>query len=96
MLDDATLDRVERVWGQTLGDHWLYVEQVARWKREPLTPAQRQGVERLDGQVAALGEVLASILELAKELRHGTIDRVLAKSDLELGLESFLRGGDLG
>lgn len=96
MLDDATLDRVERVWGQTVGDHWLYVEQVARWKREPLTPAQRQDVERLDGQVAALGEVLASILELAKELRPGTIDRVLAKSDLELGLESFLRGGDLG
>ncbi len=26
MLDDATLDRVERVWGDTEADHWLFVE----------------------------------------------------------------------
>ena len=77
MLDDATLDRVERVWGDTAADHWLFVEQVVRWKRELLTPAQREAIERLDGQVTALGELLASILVLARELRSGTIDRIL-------------------
>ena len=92
MLDDATLDRVERVWGDTAADHWLFVEQVVRWKRELLTPAQREAIERLDGQVTALGELLTSILVLARELRSGTIDRILEKSDIEVGLEYFLRG----
>lgn len=46
------------------------------WKRELLTPAQREAIERLDGQVTALGELLTSILVLARELRSGTIDRI--------------------
>lgn len=69
MLDDATLDRVERVWGDTEADHWLFVEQVARWNRGPLTPAESEVVERLEGQLNALGELLSAILALAKELR---------------------------
>jgi hypothetical protein len=96
MLDDATLDRVERVWGDTEADHWLFVEQVARWKRLPLTLAQREVVERLEGQVIALGELLGAILALVRELRPGTIDRVMEKSDIELGLEYFLRGAGSG
>jgi len=96
MLDDATLDEVERVWGDTEANHWLFVEQVARWKRDPLTPAQREVVERLDGQVIALGELLTAILALAAELRPGTIDRVMEKSDIELGVEYSLRSGGIG
>ena len=96
MLDDATLDRVERVWGDTEADQWLFVEQLARWRRGPLTPSQRQVLERLEGQVTTLGELLSAILALAKELRPGTIDRIMEKSDIELGLEYFLRGAGSG
>jgi hypothetical protein len=35
---------------------------------------------------------LTNILALADELKEGTIDKVLAKSDLELGIEVLLRG----
>ena len=35
--------------------------------------------------------VLAQILALADELGRGTIERQLAKSDLEVGLEYLLR-----
>lgn len=35
--------------------------------------------------------VLSAILELAEELQQGTIERFLAKSDLELGIEALLR-----
>ncbi len=66
MLDDATLDGVERVWGDTQADHWLFVDQVARWKREALTPAQREVVEHLENQVTALGELLLAILDLPR------------------------------
>ncbi len=36
--------------------------------------------------------VLTDILALANELKHGTIEKVLAKSDLEMGIEALLRG----
>ena len=35
--------------------------------------------------------VLNDILQLAAELKQGTIERVLAKSDLELGIEALMR-----
>jgi hypothetical protein len=43
-------------------------------------------VTRLQGVQHDLREVLTQILELADEARPGTIERQLAKSDLELGL----------
>lgn len=91
MLDDATLDRVVQVYGKTAEDHWLFEEQAARWAKETLTPQQRREVERFGVQVDTLGEVLAAILALAEELRAGAMDRILEKSDLELGLEYLLR-----
>ena len=45
----------------------------------------------LEGQLERLRAVLSAILELAAELKQGTIERVLAKSDLELGIEAVLR-----
>jgi hypothetical protein len=37
-----------------------------------------------------LRSVLASILALAEELKQGTIETMLRKSDIELGLEVLL------
>ncbi|MDQ6947336.1 MAG: hypothetical protein M3256_13970 [Actinomycetota bacterium] len=66
---------------------------MARWKCEPLSPAQHEAVVRLDDQVSALGELLSFLLALTGQLRAGTIDRIMEKSDIELGLEYFMRGG---
>ena len=67
--------RVERVWGNTEGSMGSSVEQVARWKWEPLTPARREVVERLCRQVTALGELLSAIVAWPRSFRPGTIDR---------------------
>jgi hypothetical protein len=69
---------------------WLWETQIARWKKDDLSAAQRQEVERLDGQLAKVRETIDSILDLAKELSEGTIEKILAKSDFELGLEILL------
>jgi hypothetical protein len=45
----------------------------------------------LEGQIERLRSVLSDILELAEELKQGTLERVLAQSDLELGIEALLR-----
>jgi len=92
VLDDYTVGWVTKVYGDQRQDVALYAEQIARWANEPLTTAQRDEVARLKGQVKKLGEVTAAILSLAQELKAaGTIDRLLEKSDVEVGLE-FLEG----
>ena len=39
-----------------------------------------------------LREVITSILPLADEVKERTIEKVMAKSDVELGLEFLMRG----
>jgi hypothetical protein len=70
---------------------WLFEEQVRRWRALELDDVRRAKVEELAGKVARLREVNAAVLALAVELKKGTIERVLAMSDLELGLVSLLR-----
>ncbi len=67
------MGRVIKVFTEQSNDLWLYEEQLARWKKDDLTTTQRQEVERLDGQLNRLREVIAAILALAEELKGGTI-----------------------
>jgi hypothetical protein len=90
VLDDSTVGRVIEVFTKESEALWLYEEQLRRWQAIDLTATQRQEVERLGGQLSTLREVIASILALAEELKGGTIERVLAKSDIELALEVLL------
>jgi len=90
VLDDHTVGRVKEVYTAQRDDHGLYEEQLARWRQEPLSPTQQEEVERLEKQAARLRETLDAILALADELAQGTIEKVLAKSDLEVGLEALL------
>jgi hypothetical protein len=90
VLDDATIARMKRVNGEGLEWCDVYDRQLARWQRQRLTGAQRQEVARLQGVQRELRAVLTQILELADELGRGTIERQLARSDLELGLEYVL------
>lgn len=90
VLDDATIDRVERVHGEQLEFVDIYAAQLQRWRDEDPSPAQRQELDRLEEQNRRLRQVTAEVLALAAELRKGTIDRIMAMSDLELGLQTLL------
>ena len=90
-LDDATIAHTRRVNGEGLEWCDVYDRQLERWRSERVTDAQRREVARLQGVAVQLRLVLTRILELADELGEGTIERQLAKSDLELGLEQLLR-----
>ncbi len=68
----------------------LYEEQLARWKKLDLTAAQRREVDGLADEIPRIRTLITAILQLADELKGGTIETVLAKSDFEVGLESLL------
>jgi len=65
----------------------LFLEQLARWKSKPMSSDQRNEVVRLEKQVEKRQAVMNDILSLASELKKHTIDRIMEKDDLELGLE---------
>jgi hypothetical protein len=91
VLDDATIERTKRVNREGLEWCGVYDRQLLRWRSQRLTDAQRREIARLEGVQRDLRLVLTRILELADELGQGTIERQLAKSDVEVGLEYLLR-----
>lgn len=90
VLDDYTVNRVKEVFTTQQNDLWLFDEQLKRWQSNQLSAQQRKEVERLVGQMRKLREQVTAILELADDLGKGTIEKVLGKSDAELGLEFLL------
>lgn len=59
--------------------------------RPGLTAAQRAGIAAYETLIAQLRQVNSDVLAVAAELSHGTIETVLAKSGLQLGMEALLR-----
>jgi hypothetical protein len=89
-LDDATIDRIERVHTEQMDYVDIYTQQISRWRTEKPSAAQGRELDRMGKQNQQLREVTANVLTLAGELRKGTIERVLGMSDLELGLQALL------
>ncbi len=81
------VDRVIRLYTAQAEDMTLFEEQLARWKKENLTPAQEQEIDLLSEHLQQLRELEEKILSLAEKLKQGTIDSILRKSDAELAIE---------
>src|SRR6266699_2542449 len=87
VLDDETVNRVIAAFTTQRNDFGLFDEQLQRWAVLPLSDQQRCEVERLVEQMRLLRENNEQVLTLARELSTGTIDKVIATPDVELGLE---------
>jgi len=91
VLDDATVTRAQRVIGTQRDDLTLYNNQFQRWLGEDPSPAQRQQIQQLQGLLDELRTTLDATLDLLERISKGTIDKIMSKSDLELGMEWLLR-----
>ncbi len=91
VLDDFTINRVIAAFTTQRNDFSLFDQQLQRWVALPLSDQQRREVERLVEQMRLLRENNEQVLTLARELSKGTIDKVMAKSDVELGLEMLMK-----
>ena len=90
MLDDATIDRVEKVHTEQMEFVAIYARQIDRWRNEKPSASQARTLDRMATQTQQLRDVTADVLALAHELRNGTIERILGISDVELGLRWLL------
>jgi hypothetical protein len=90
VLDDYAIDRTERLYGERVHFIEIYSEQLRRWRNEHPEAKQRREIERLESQLSRARELNAQVLRMAAEIRKGTINRILEKSDAELGVEFLL------
>ncbi len=89
--DDYTIRRIFEVTGSQVEDEWLYDEQLKRWlKIKNLKPDQHKEIKSLQGKMTALKQVNRKILEIAENHKDKTIDKVMSKSDAEVGLDFLL------
>lgn len=90
VLDDTTIDRLIKVFTEQQEYVPIFDGQLSKCQRgENLSIAQQNEVDWLKGQVELWKKGLLDILALAEELKMGTIEKVMGKSDLELGTEHF-------
>jgi hypothetical protein len=78
VLDNATVDRLIRVYSEQKDDLWMYAEQLARWRKQSWAPAQLAEIERLDQRLIRLRTLIDDLLARAQQLRPHTIDAILA------------------
>ena len=90
VLDDHTVEGVERSMREELDDIGTYEWQLGRWAKRQLTGEQASEVERLRGELAPWRAVVQMTLELGAELKAGTIDAIMRTDDAQLGLEVLL------
>lgn len=88
-LADAEVGRVIQTWTVTRDDlDRLFAEQGRRWQQQTRGTRHQRDVEHYCALVAEERALVEQLLALADELRTVTIERLLAKSDLEVGLEA--------
>ena len=80
-LDDATVNRVARVYTEHAETMWKDDEQLQRWAAQMLTDGQRREVERLAAQVKAWRETLKAAVALANVLKAGAEEQMPEMDD---------------
>lgn len=90
VLNAAILDQAEQEYGERV--YWLdvYAEQFRRWRALPLTPPQRETVDRLSREVEATRPVVRQVLALVEELRFEIAHRRRERSPAERALAELI------
>jgi len=92
---DRTVDRIIRLYTETLGMADVYRAQLARWRGTEPDPASLAEIDRLSAALPELEETAREIVDAAGEIRKGTIDRIMELDDAALGM-AFPSGKGFG
>jgi len=87
VFNDEIIERSLKLYTDQLEDHWVFEEQLKRWQKEKITTEQSKEIKKLLKQSDKLKKVTKELLDMAHEFEPNTIDKILAKDDMELALE---------
>ncbi|MGO9546470.1 MAG: hypothetical protein ACLPPF_16955 [Rhodomicrobium sp.] len=89
-LDEKTAARFISLFTEGLEFIPAFANQLAHWQQTKLTDTQRHEVARLQTQLGPLEAALTEGLAIANEMTERTIEKIMAKSDEQLGLEAVI------
>ena len=91
ILDDETVARIIKLHTEQNENNWVLIEQCKRWRKEQLDEEELKSVQEIEANAYELEKTNKQILDLANSFKDHTINKVLAKSDINLAL-AFLTG----
>ncbi|NRA73926.1 MAG: hypothetical protein HRU36_04210 [Rickettsiales bacterium] len=91
-LDNALVERALTLLQKNAEHIFLYYEQLNKWKRETVTDAQKKSIDIFAQKISQSRELNTTLIDLVKDLKESTIDKVLEKDDPELGLDFLSKG----
>ncbi len=87
VLDDSIIDRAIRLYSGQIEDVGYIDQQNTRWRKGTLTASQQDRVDALAYKSEYFRKLTEKTLFLVKELRKGTINRIIEMSDEEVALK---------
>ncbi|WP_433635517.1 hypothetical protein [Nocardia sp. CA-120079] len=69
----------------------MFGNQADRWQREASTAEQRAAVDTYVAAIVELSTLTAEILTMCGTLSQQTIEKLMAASDEEVGLDALMR-----
>ena len=87
VLDDALVERMIRVYTEQQEDLSIFSEQLSRWENEKPSEPQQSEIKRLRRQLDCWKVAVEELLDLAREYQEFTIEKVLARDDVEVALD---------
>lgn len=90
-LDDATVNRAIEVYEHQQADQVLFRNQATRWAREIATAAEKTALADYVAALDELDKLTDEVLGICAKLSAQTIEKLLAMSDEEAGLDALQR-----
>ena len=86
VLDSNTVSRIITLYTEQAEDHWVFEEQLNRWKKDAPSASQSNEITRLEGVLAQTKIIREEILKIAQAIEPNTIDKIMEMDDAELAL----------
>jgi len=87
VLNDEIINRVNKLYSSDKQFIPIFQNQIAIWEKDKLTYDQKKEIAKLKEVLVEWDKILKGILALNQELSKGTIDKIIAMDDFELGLK---------
>lgn len=90
VLDNATVLPIIEAYEKHGENYDIFDKQLKHWQNEKLNDSQKTEINRLIKQMKILRKVDKDVLDLANKLKENTIEKILARDDIELAMEVLM------
>lgn len=89
ILNDELINRSVKLYTSQNEDLDLFLQQCSLWREKELTEIQQYQVTTIEENANTLIKINNQILDIVDKCKDSTIDKILAKDDLELALDAL-------